>query len=263
MKITKVIRGEKFVTFHHEVQGHLAIEEREITCKEAPLSSFDEALQNLKEVAITILGAPRSWLKDITITGLSISHTKRGTRSLVIRFDRFYQSVEKTKAEATPMFQIDNPSDGEEGRPNVVKMHAEMCAVMIAEAERYAAGERQQVLLPLEEAPEKHEPRDGDEMDFSKESDSVTGQAPSEAEPSGEEETFDWSDVPIPNFADTTIPEFSKMETAHALWYIDRQESAEDLRSEIQYNFDKVVHHRTGLEKLKTIAKELILSIPA
>lgn len=240
MKLLKIVREEKVVEFRQEVQGHQATEERDIICKEAPLKSFDDALAALSDVVLNIMGLPRNWEEEITIKSMAVSYTKKGTRSVQITFDKFYSSVEKTKGEKTPFFQIDNAADGEDGRMQCAKKHSGLVVTMIAEAEKYASGERQQQLLPLDKPDDANEPAKGDQMDFAKDGDK------------------DWSQTSIPFYADTNIPEFSRMETQHALWYIDNHQDSKDLKSEIQYNFNEVVHHKTGLDKMKIKAKELL-----
>ena len=60
--------------------------------------------------------------------------------------------MEKVHPIATPMFQIDDAASGEDTRKDVTKGQAELVASFLHEVEKYANGERQQRLLPLDDA---------------------------------------------------------------------------------------------------------------
>lgn len=168
MKILKVTRDESSVQFRHEVQGHKATEERDHTCHEAPLAAFDKALQALADVAVNILELGQGYKKGIVIIALAISYTKKGTRSAHIVFSKELDATGGTHRMTTPVFQFDDAAEGEDGqRRQCSKKHAEMIAEMIAETEKYANGERQQRLLPLDDGKsEGAEPQGGDTLKF-------------------------------------------------------------------------------------------------
>jgi hypothetical protein len=168
MKVTKVIREEAAVEFHHEVQGHQATEERKIRAHEAPLKSFDETLQSLTDVCVSILELGQSYKTGMKILAVSFSYTKHGTRSASISFSKELSATEAAHRLTTPLFQFDDAADGEDsGRRQCTKKHAELLGAMIVEAENYANGERQQRLLPLDDGKsENAEPQGGAQLPF-------------------------------------------------------------------------------------------------
>lgn len=168
MKILKVTRDDSSVQFRHEVQGHKAIEERDHTCHEAPLKAFDTALQNLSDVAVNILELGQAYKKGIVIIALALSYTKKGTRSATIVFSKEIDATKGTHRMTTPAFQFDDAAEGEDGqRRQCTKKHAEMIQAMVDETEKYANGERQQRLLPLNDGKsEESEPTGGDTLKF-------------------------------------------------------------------------------------------------
>jgi len=168
MKISKVIRTDDAVEFHREVQGHQAVELRKITAHEAPLKSFDTALQKLADVAVNILELGQGYKKGITIISLGVYYTGKGTRSAVIVFKKEIDATGKPHRLDTPQFRFDDAAEGEEGRRECTKAHAEMIETVIEETQKYADGERQQRLLPLDDKKsEAAEPAQGDVLKFS------------------------------------------------------------------------------------------------
>lgn len=131
----------------------VATEERRITAHEAPLPELSEAFSKLAPIMCDILEVERGWADGLSVTRLSISHTKHGTRS--VRF-RATKQLECRKdylhVVDSPMVQIDKPADGESGEIQVEKKHVEVIVKAITEAERYAKGERSQALLNFDEA---------------------------------------------------------------------------------------------------------------
>jgi hypothetical protein len=168
MKVTKVIREESAVEFHHEVQGHQATEERKIRAHEAPLKTFDKCLQGLADVAVNILELGTGYAKGIIVLAVSFSYTKKGTRSASIVFSKELDATGSAHRMTTPVFQFDDAAEGEDGqRRQCSKKHAELLAQMIVETEAYANGERQQRLLPLDDGKsEGAEPSGGDTLKF-------------------------------------------------------------------------------------------------
>jgi hypothetical protein len=168
MKISKVIRTDDAVEFHHEVQGHQAVETRKITAHEAPLKGFDTALQKLADVAVNILEVGQPYKKGITIISLTVSYTGKGTRSATIVGKKELDATGKPHRFDTPQFRFDDAAEGEEGRRECTKAHAEMIQTVIDETEKYANGERQQRLLPLDDGKgAAAEPAQGDVLKFS------------------------------------------------------------------------------------------------
>ena len=168
MKVTKVIREESAVEFHHEVQGHQATEERKIRAHEAPLKTFDKCLQALADVVCNILELGTGYAKGIVVLAVSFSYTKKGTRSASIVFAKELDATGSAHRMTTPVFQFDDAAEGEDGqRRQCSKKHAELLDQMIRETEAYANGERQQRLLPLDDGKsEGAEPKGGDTLKF-------------------------------------------------------------------------------------------------
>lgn len=168
MKVTKVIREESAVEFHHEVQGHQATEERKIRAHEAPLKTFDKCLQGLADVVCNILELGTGYAKGIVVLAVSFSYTKKGTRSAAIVFSKELDATGGAHRMTTPLFQFDDAAEGEDGqRRQCSNKHAELLNQMIVETEAYANGERQQRLLPLDDGKsEGAEPKGGDTLKF-------------------------------------------------------------------------------------------------
>jgi len=183
MKLLRIIRSESFVRFRREIHGHderfndsanpgttktvSGVEQHDITTHEAPLKSFDDAMQAMSDAVCNILEVGQEYKKGMIITSMSISHTKHGTRSVAIAFKKALTATETNHSMVTPMFQIDNVLDGEEGRMQCTKLHAEQIAEFIEEAIRYAEGDRAQQMLPLDDGEsEQAEPTEGDVLDF-------------------------------------------------------------------------------------------------
>lgn len=187
MKLLKIQRTDTFVRFSHEAKGptikandpknpgqtkdHVSTEERVVTAHEAPMKSFDTALQALADVAANILETGQDWKKGVKVLALSMSYTKSGIRSASITFTKTLDATGEPHQMTTPLFQIDDGSTPAEGRRQCSKKHAEAVAVMIREAEKYAEGERQQTMLNFgaEDEEGETEPANGDVLDFKKE----------------------------------------------------------------------------------------------
>lgn len=155
MKVLKVIREKTEITFKHEVKGAVGLETETRVTHEAPLKTFDTSLQKLVTPTCYILGTGQQWGDEIVIKSLTISYTTKGTRSAKIGFVRTLSATEKDHPMDTPMFQFDEPADGEEQKRECDKRHAEAIDKFITEAEKYASGDRLQILLDLP----KNEPK--------------------------------------------------------------------------------------------------------
>jgi hypothetical protein len=166
MKILKAVREDNYVQFRQEVDGHNSTEEHDIKAHEAPLVSFDTHLQALAPVACKVLEFPPSYAEGATVKSVTVSHTKRGTRSVAIKIVKTLDATGNAHAITTPLFQIDDAAEGEEGRKQVSQAHADACGVFLLEVEKYASGERQQRLLPLDDTAAPVEPANGDVLDF-------------------------------------------------------------------------------------------------
>ena len=155
MKLLRIVRDEKFVEYKIETQGHQAQEDRAVTCHEAPLQSFDDAFQALGDVAAKIIELRND--SGVEVKSLAIRRTKHGTRSAIITITRHLKATDKPHRLKTPVFQFDDPTEDEGPRECSVEQ-ANLINAMIAEAEKYIAGERQQMILGMEPA----EPTNGD-----------------------------------------------------------------------------------------------------
>lgn len=146
MKFKKISRTPKFIEYTVIVQGHQALEERDVKCKEMPLESLTKGLDALVPVAVKINELRDN--KAMNIIALEITETKNGTRSAKITYDRVLDATDQAMQFATPRFRIEDPSTGDEGRRECTPSHAKLIEVVIEEAIRYINGERQQGLLP-------------------------------------------------------------------------------------------------------------------
>lgn len=155
MKILKVVRDKTQIVFKQEVKGAMGIDTETRTTHEAPLKTFDSALQKLTPVICYILGTGQQWGDEVLVKSIDLSYTAKGTRSVKIGFTRTLAATEKDHPMETPMFQFDAPADSEADARECHSKHAEAVDKFIDEAEKYIKGERQQMLLELP----KNEPK--------------------------------------------------------------------------------------------------------
>lgn len=165
MKFNKLVREDTQVQTIYDrpnADGHL--EQFDITAHEAPHPEMDKALEALGNVCIEIaeLAEPLDGM-SIYPYGLTVSYTKHGTRKVSLLFKRLLRATNKTYKFKTPAFQIDNPADGEDTNRECSEQQAQLIEAAINEGIRYAKGERQQRLLPLDD--EKAEPVEGQQSD--------------------------------------------------------------------------------------------------
>lgn len=160
MKLKKIVREDKSVQFIVEKandDGH--IENFDVTAHEAPHPEMDNALVNLAPVVQRIMEFKS--VAGIAVHSVGVSYTKHGTRSVALGYTRSLNAIpDKTHKATTVSFRIDDPTDGEDGARECKKAESEAVEVAIAEGIRYASGERQQILLPLEDA--NKEPKGGE-----------------------------------------------------------------------------------------------------
>lgn len=146
LKIIEIVRDEKFVRFKYQTSD-LASEKHSVEFVEAPTPAFDEQLQSLARVAAGILEYGSQ--EDLTVTSLTISRTSKGTKSATIEFYKPLQAVDAPHLMKTPQFRIDLPADGEQGVRQCIEGEAQSIYKMLEEAQKYLAGDRQQMILPL------------------------------------------------------------------------------------------------------------------
>jgi len=161
-KITKICVEESFIIWDEQKNiGKNETAETTYRAKEAPMQSFTKAWDKIIKMIPNIMEVPAEWIESVKVKSLSISYTKNGTRSVQIGFDKTYTITEKSKAEKTPFIQFDLPAEGESEPRQCATKHATDFATVITEMEKYAKGERQQLLLPL-----KVEPASGSDIEI-------------------------------------------------------------------------------------------------
>lgn len=152
MKLTKITRTRSLVRFVHEIQLESgSTENRDVTAHDAPLKSFDKALQALGDVAVKVMELPGEYVKGVVVHSLAISYTKAGTRSATIYFKKQIDKLALLHPMVTPTFQVDDPGEGEDKsqKRQVTPKHAALVEEMLDQAVKYANGDRQQMQLPL------------------------------------------------------------------------------------------------------------------
>jgi hypothetical protein len=170
MKLLKITREDSFVQIRFEAKGPAitannpekpgetstfqSTQDSEVTAYEAPLKSFDKALQALADVVVKVLEMDRAWRQGLKIRSVTISHAKHGTRSVAITFLKDLDATGLPHRMTTPSFRID---DSDEGRAHVAKPHAAMVVKVFEEARKYVQGERQQLTLSIEGTKKKED----------------------------------------------------------------------------------------------------------
>lgn len=162
MKLLRVSRDAKKVKFTIETQGHMGVKEVTETCHEAPLQSFDDALQSLAPIAA-------GWaelINDSTVEmhTLALDYTKHGTRSVRLAFNRELSVTGKSYKLKAPPVQIDDPATDESTVKQASEKEAKAVQLMIDEAIRYVEGERAQRLLGMEEGDSDDDENKEDEL---------------------------------------------------------------------------------------------------
>ncbi len=135
-------------------------EKTEHTAKEQPMTSFYDQFVKVGQMIPNVMEVDQEWENSCTLKTIRISYTKKGTRSAKLIFDKIFRITGNSKKLETPMFQFDNPADGEEQTRECSEGQASDLAVMMDEMEKYAKGERQQGLLPLKPV----EPEGGEDV---------------------------------------------------------------------------------------------------
>lgn len=166
MKLEKIIRDEAFV-LHKSTDDTRLVgrDKRAITSFEAPMASFEDALDALTPVACNILGLGEDYAEGAKTRVVTISYSKRGTRSCQLQIKKEISATNSNHCISTPKFQFDDAQDGEQGQMECSKKQKEVIEAFIAEAIKYIGDkdnppQRQQRLLPLVEA----EPAEGEEL---------------------------------------------------------------------------------------------------
>jgi len=170
MRFQKLVRDKAHVqTIYQKPNADGHMESFDITAHEAPHPEMDKALEALAPVVVSV--KELASVQTVEPYGISISYTKKGTRKCSILFTRKLECTGETYKEKTPAFQFDEPSEGEERPMECSTGDAQCIRDVISEGIRYAGGERQQMLLPLDENKEPGtgapvEDDDGDDLGF-------------------------------------------------------------------------------------------------
>jgi hypothetical protein len=158
MELKFITLGRKDITFGVTVNPNsdndsVAVEERRIVAHEAPLPELTNSFAKLSPVFCEVLEVEPGWADGLTVTRLTISYTKAGTRSVKFRATKQLE-VRKDFLHTIdcPFVQIDKSADGESGQIDLEdKKHIKLVLEAIKQAERYANGERSQALLSFDE----------------------------------------------------------------------------------------------------------------
>lgn len=117
-------------------------------CPEDSNPEFKSALQKLVIPVIEVMGLPKDYRDNMTITGFTMSYTEQDTPSMSIIFEKQIEKLGgKSKMFTCPFFRISKPADGESGDLEVEAKTAKMCHDAITEAKSYIAGNRAQLTM--------------------------------------------------------------------------------------------------------------------
>lgn len=157
MELQKFTIGKKSMDFSAMVNfinndDKESKEVRKVSAFEEPLPSLAKAYAALSQVMAAALNIPdhESYADRINVHGLTISHTKHGTRSVMLRGKLQLDSrKDYLHPIMSPMLQIDDPADGESGEIQVADpKHLKAIKKAIVESMGYADGsQRSQTLL--------------------------------------------------------------------------------------------------------------------
>ena len=138
--------------------GKDAKEARSVNAYEEPLPSLTKAFAALPAVMVALWDIPDSekeYVDRIKVHGITISHTKQGTRSIILRGKVQLDSrTEYLHPMESPMIQIDENAEGESGEVQISDpKHLKAIKKAIQECEGYADGtKRSQKLLDFSES---------------------------------------------------------------------------------------------------------------
>jgi hypothetical protein len=150
MKFNYLLREDASVRTIVEKQNDADhMETYDVTAFEAPHPEMDKALAALAPVCQRI--AELASVATIDPYYLTVSYTKHGTRSATIGFRRKLEATGKVYKFKTPAFKIDDPADDEDTDRQCSTDESDLIIAVINEGIRYAKGERQQILLPLDD----------------------------------------------------------------------------------------------------------------
>lgn len=154
MELLKFHRGGKLVKYSYHNNSSQGEEKVTKESPEAPIPECDAALARLVDVVLPIMELPEHWRgKDkehplMAVTGFDLSHTKNGTRSIQISFQKAFR-VGKVENYKAPMVQIDEPvkDAGESEKCALDDSLRAICNSAIEQAILYVGGTRAQMTL--------------------------------------------------------------------------------------------------------------------
>ncbi len=163
MQLNKFSVGKKSMDFSaimniKTADGKDAKESRNVNAYEEPLPSLSKAFSALAPVMVALWNIPdadQDYKDRIKVNGITISHTKAGTRSVILRGKVQLDSrVDYLHPMESPMVQIDDNAEGESGEVQISDpKHLKAIKKVIQECEGYADGtKRSQKLLDFSES---------------------------------------------------------------------------------------------------------------
>ena len=157
MELRTLSIGRKAIVFDVTINPNpdsevVSTEERRITAHEAPLVTLTNSFAALGPVWCSIMEVSPDYVTGLTITKITVTRTKGGTRSVAFRAKK-QLDVRKDYLHVidSPFVQIDKPADGESGEVQIESKFVKLVCKALLEAEKYARGERSQTLLNLDE----------------------------------------------------------------------------------------------------------------
>lgn len=146
MRFTKIKVRENGVELSWTVKGSAGTDTVNHESTDKPLETFPAALNAFRGYVVELLGLPKSWLADMTVTTLSLNEETDGRRGLIVTAVRkIEKAANRPFVINTPLMKErgDNTSDAASGifDPEIIDL--------IAEAEKqatsYRKGEKAQI----------------------------------------------------------------------------------------------------------------------
>lgn len=159
MELNKFIRDRKNVRFKITMNADsddvdVDGEERSIIAHEKPLPALDKSLSALRiYFAVSLeIPEPETYAETVQVYGIAITRTKAGTRSIILLAKKELSTRRSSLLKMqSPLLQIDKAQEGESGEIEIEPKYLKLVVKLIAEAEKYAQGERAQGRLDLDD----------------------------------------------------------------------------------------------------------------
>lgn len=145
MEFSRISITKKLVALSWtEERGHGTVT-HEYESKDKPLPAFGGALQAFAGWALQLLGAPKEWDDQITVTTINLSEDKNGRRGIQVSISkRVEQANGASSSITTPLMREADNVDGEIATGYYGKLVEGLIEQLEHEASRYYAGEREQ-----------------------------------------------------------------------------------------------------------------------